>query len=133
MKKRKLLDSHAILVYLKVEKGYEKVKTALVAAEKSKVPLLMCEINIGEVCYSVLRAKLTTNLDDFISLFLALPIQPVQVDFNLILAAAKIKAQYPVSYADAFAVATAIRNDAVIITGDPEFKSVTKLVPVEWV
>ena len=93
----------------------------------------MCEINIGEVCYSVLRAKLTSNLDDFLALFLSLPIQPVPVDFDLVLNAAKIKARYPLSYADAFAVATAFSNDAVIITGDPEFRSVMKLVSIEWV
>lgn len=133
MKKRKLLDSHAVLVYLKLEKGYKKVKAALSAAEKAQMPLLMCEINIGEVCYIALRAKLISNLEDFLSLFLSLPIQPVQVNFDLVLEAAMIKAHYPLSYADAFAVATAIKHNASIITGDPEFRAVTKRVAVEWV
>lgn len=92
----------------------------------------MSEINIGEVCYTVLRARLTNNLDDFLSLFLSLPIRPVPVDFELVKEASKIKAQYPLSYADAFAVATGLRMDAAIITGDPEFKSVKKLINVEW-
>jgi len=127
-----LLDSHAALVYLKGETGHEKVKAALADAESSGVPLLMSEINIGEVGYIVLRAKLTNNLDDFLSQFLSLPIRPVPVDFDLVIEAAKIKARYPLSYADAFAVATALRNDAAIITGDPEFKAVTKLVQIDW-
>lgn len=93
----------------------------------------MCEVNIGEVCYSVLRAKLTANLDDFLSLFLSLPIQPIPVDFDLIIEAAKIKAHYPLSYADAFAVATALRKNAAVMTGDPEFRSVMELVTIEWV
>lgn len=132
MKKLKLLDSHAALVYLKGEKGHEKVKAALADAERSGVPLLMSEINIGEVGYIILRAKLTNNLDDFLSQFLSLPIRPVPVDFDLVIEAAKIKARFPLSYADAFAVATALRNDAAIITGDPEFKAVTKLVQIDW-
>ncbi|HWR21123.1 MAG TPA: type II toxin-antitoxin system VapC family toxin [Verrucomicrobiae bacterium] len=132
MKKLKLLDSHAALVYLKGEKGHEKVKAALADAERSGVPLLMSEINIGEVGYILLRAKLTNNLDDFLSQFLSLPIRPVPVDFDLVIEAAKIKARYPLSYADAFAVATALRNDAAIITGDPEFKAVMKLVQIDW-
>lgn len=132
MKKPKSLDSHAALVYLKGEKGHEKVKAALADAEKSRAPLLMSEINIGEVGYIILRAKLTNNLDDFLSQFLSLPIRPVPVDFDLVIEAAKIKARYPLSYADAFAVATALRNDAAIITGDPEFKAVTKLVQIDW-
>ncbi len=132
MKKPKSLDSHAALVYLKGEKGHEKVKAALTDAEKSRAPLLMSEINIGEVGYIILRARLTNNLDDFLSQFLSLPIRPVPVDFDLVIEAAKIKARYPLSYADAFTVATALRNDAAIITGDPEFKAVTKLVQIDW-
>lgn len=132
MKKLKLLDSHAALVYLKGEKGHEKIKAALANAERSGIPLLMSGINIGEVGYIILRAKLTNNLDDFLSQFLSLPIRPVPVDFDLVIEAAKIKASYPLSYADAFAVATALRNDAAIITGDPEFKAVMKLVQIDW-
>ena len=132
VKKPRLLDSHAALVYLKGEKGHEKVKVALADAEKSETPLLMSEINLGEVGYIILRAGLTNNLDDFLSQFLSLPIRPVAVNFDLIIEAAHIKARYPLSYADAFAVAVALRNDATIITGDPEFKAVTDLVRMEW-
>jgi uncharacterized protein len=133
MKRRKLLDSHAALVYLRQEKGYEKVKEALITADKTKVPLLMNEINIGEVGYIALRSKLTTDLDEFLSVFLSLPIQPASVDFDLIKEAAKIKGRHPLSYADTFAVATALREEAAIITGDPEFKQVESLVSIEWI
>lgn len=132
MKKQKLLDSHAALVYLKQEKGYEKVKNVLAAAEKSKSRLLMSEINIGEVGYILLRAGLTADLNDFLSQFLSLPIQPAPVDLDLVIEAAKIKARHPLSYADAFAVATALRHDAAIMTGDPEFRSVQDLVSIHW-
>jgi predicted nucleic acid-binding protein len=132
VKKPKLLDSHAALVYLKGEKGHEKVKTALADAEKSGIPLLMSKINIGEIAYIILRARPSTSIEDFLSQFLSLPIRPVPVDFDLIIEAAKIKARHPLSYADAFAVAVALRNDATIITGDPEFKAVTKRVSIEW-
>jgi predicted nuclease of predicted toxin-antitoxin system len=33
---------------------------------------------------------------------------------------------------DGFAVATAQRENAVILTGDPEFKNVEKLVKIDW-
>lgn len=132
VKKAQLLDSHAALVYLKAEKGHEKVKTALSNAQKLDTPLLMSEIDIGEVGYTVLRAKVTNNLDDFMGQFLSLPIQPVPIDFALIMEAAQIKARYPLSYADAFAVATALRYNATIITGDHEFKAVTELVHIDW-
>lgn len=132
MNKPKLLDSHAALVYLKGETGHQKVKAALADAEQSGALLLMSVINIGEVGYIIFRARLTNNLDDFLSQFLSLPIRPVPADFDLVIEAAKIKARYPLSYADAFAAATALRHDAAIITGDPEFKAVTKLVHIDW-
>jgi ribonuclease VapC len=48
------------------------------------------------------------------------------------LAAAEIKAQYPLSYADAFAVAAAMEFSAAIVTGDPEFKAVESYASVLW-
>ena len=50
--------------------------------------------------------------------------------------AATIKARYPISYADAFAVATAIRHDAPLVTGDPELRATPaneKALKLEWI
>ena len=49
-----------------------------------------------------------------------------------VLAAAHIKATHAMSYADAFVVAAAQEMRATILTGDPEFRTVEGLVPVEW-
>ena len=49
-----------------------------------------------------------------------------------VLAAAQIKTQYPISYADAFAVALAQELNATIVTGDPEFKQVESIVTLFW-
>ncbi len=51
---------------------------------------------------------------------------------KVILEAAEIKAQHPIAYADAFIVATALREGALIVTGDPDFKKVEHLVSIEW-
>lgn len=51
---------------------------------------------------------------------------------NYVLDAAHIKAHHPISYADAFAVALAVRESAIVLTGDPEFEAVKTLVEVEW-
>lgn len=48
------------------------------------------------------------------------------------MAAAEIKARFPLAYADAFAVATAIRHNARIVTGDPEFAQVSDMVEIVW-
>lgn len=52
----------------------------------------------------------------------SLPIHTVVRNRNLILDAARWKARAPISYADAFAVATAIEQKAELVAGDPELK-----------
>jgi predicted nucleic acid-binding protein len=44
----------------------------------------------------------------------------------------KIKARYALYFADCFATATAQPENAVILTGDPEFKNVETLVEIDW-
>ena len=41
-------------------------------------------------------------------------------DERLVLAAARLKADHPMAYADAFGAALAIAEDAALWTGDPE-------------
>ena len=61
-----------------------------------------------------------------------LPVQILEATRERVLAAAHLKATHAISYADAFVVATAQEMGATILTGDPEFRTVEALVPVEW-
>jgi predicted nucleic acid-binding protein len=65
--------------------------------------------------------------------FQRLPINLVLPDKELIWKASEIKAEYPISFADCFAAATALRYDAKILTGDPEFKKLGALVAIDWI
>jgi ribonuclease VapC len=51
----------------------------------------------------------------------------------LIFQAAEYKAQYALSYADCFALASAVEHKAIFVTGDPEFKKVEHLVDIVWI
>jgi ribonuclease VapC len=64
--------------------------------------------------------------------FVRLPITIVLPDDALISKASELKAQYPISYADCFAAATALIHNASLLTGDPEFQKLMKVVPVDW-
>jgi len=46
--------------------------------------------------------------------------------------AAHVKAHHPVALAHAFVVALGLAEGGTVLTGDPEFRSVTDLVPIEW-
>ncbi|MCK5203238.1 MAG: type II toxin-antitoxin system VapC family toxin [Desulfobacterales bacterium] len=133
MKRKKLLDSYALLAYLNKEDGFEKVRNVLANAQKSSLPVLMNELNVGETYYILYRKRGHEQAEYFLDTILAgLPISMISNDFNAVISASKIKARNALSFADCFAVATAQRENAAILTGDPEFKNVEKLVKIDW-
>jgi predicted nucleic acid-binding protein len=56
------------------------------------------------------------------------------IDEELLLAAATLKANYPISYADSFAAALAMIKKCSLLTGDPEFELLEKqgIITIEW-
>lgn len=133
MRKVTLLDSFALLAYLKKEKSYQKVKDILASHEEGKEDLLMNGINIGEVYYILARERSLDAAEYFLhDILQALAIKITPNSLSDVIEAAKIKVQFPIAYADAFAVATAIKHDATLVTGDPDFKQVEHLIKIDW-
>jgi uncharacterized protein len=133
VKRKRLLDSYALLAYLNKEDGFEKVRDVLASAQNSSLPVLMNELNAGEAYYILYRKRGHEQAEYFLDTVLAgLPISLISNDFNAVISASKIKAQHSLSFADCFAVVTAQQENAVILTGDPEFKNVEKLVKIDW-
>lgn len=62
-----------------------------------------------------------------------LPIEVLLVDRQAVLAAAHMKAGYPVAFADAFAIVAAQKHEGALLTEDPEFESVKDIVQIEWI
>jgi ribonuclease VapC len=89
-------------------------------------------INLGEVIYNTGRKLGDDRAREILGDIMLLPIQLAEVTMARVLAAAQIKTQYPISYADAFAVALAQELNATIVTGDPEFKQVESIVTLFW-
>ena len=133
MTKPSVLDSFALVAFLARERGFEKVRALLHEAQASDQPLLMNEINIGEVYYLTARAHSVKRAEGVLHDLETLPIRPVGNTFPQVLDAARLKARFTVSYADAFAAATAVREGARLVTGDPELRSVAHLVEILWI
>lgn len=130
MKKKMLLDSFALLAFLKKENNYRRVKELLSSPDS---PALMNDVNVGETYYILARERGREQADAFLNIILpSLPIIVRSNSFEDVIEASKIKARYTLSFADCFAVATAVRENAVILTGDPEFEHVQKLVGIDW-
>ena len=112
---RHALDSWAVLCYLDGDGQPALRVRRVLRSERS----YMSWINLGEVFYVIRRAAgeeaAATTLRDLRDVVTAeLPNEP------RIIATARIKADHPMAYADAFAAATAAAHDATLWTGDPE-------------
>ncbi|OGO37836.1 MAG: hypothetical protein A2W35_02950 [Chloroflexi bacterium RBG_16_57_11] len=130
--RRFVLDSFALLAYLQGEAGMGRVKAVLHAAEEDQCQVYLSWINLGEVLYITERGQGLWRARETLARLQALPIHLVEATSQAVLQAAHIKANHPLAYADAFAVAAALQEKAVILTGDPEFQAVEALVQVEW-
>jgi ribonuclease VapC len=129
---RFVLDAFAVLAHLEGEPGGRRVKAVLSQAVKGRALVYLCLVNYGEVIYITEREKGLSQAQIVIAAIDQLPIIMVDDDRELTLAAAHLKARYPISYADAFAAALARSREAVLLTGDPEFHQVESLLKIEW-
>ena len=127
-----VLDSFALVSFFHKEPGWEKVKEVLYRLSSASQKALLSIINWGEFYYIVRKRVGKHKAEETLALLEQLPVAILSVDDQLVKEAAEIKADYPVSYADAFCIATAQRSKAEILTSDPEFKAVQNLVAVKW-
>src|SRR4030066_1408223 len=128
-----IFDSHALLMFFQKEKGYEKVIHILEDIKKTGVAKYINAINLGEIIYSTKREFGDQKKLEVLANIERLNFTILTVSNNLIFQAAEYKAQYSISYADCFILASAIEHKAIIVTGDPEFKNVEHLVNIMWV
>jgi predicted nucleic acid-binding protein len=110
-----VLDSWAVLRYLE-NAGPAAARVADLLEDERP---LMSWINLGEVHHALRRAhgeedatETVRDLRDVIDVRLP--------DERLVLGAARLKADQPMAYADAFGAALAVHEDATLWTGDPE-------------
>lgn len=127
-----VLDSYAVLAYFQDEEGAAQVEALLREAAAGQISLLLSAVNLGEVAYITQRKAGARGRQRILAALDALPVTVVDADRNLALAAADIKAEHAISYADCFALALALRFGGTVVTGDPEFKKGEPIAPVHW-
>jgi len=127
MSKRFVLDSYALIGYLENEPFSERMERLLKEASKGDCGLYLHAIQLGEVYYITLREQGQNSADLAYSRIKAFPLTFVDhIDEDLLMTAATLKANYPISYADSFAAALAKIHKCFLLFGDPEFKVLEK-------
>lgn len=127
-----VLDSYALLAHLEGEPEGKKVTHLLEETVDNKIRLLMSVINWGEIYYIALREGGKERADLYLETVKNLPVEIINADPDLTLEAGNFKAFHKMSYADAFAAALALKQQAMLVTGDKEFKPLEKKLKILW-
>jgi ribonuclease VapC len=130
-----VLDSFALIGYLENESFSDKVEKLLKQARQGKIRIYLHAIHLGEVYYITLRERGQDLADLAYARIKAFPLRYIDIiDEKLLRTAARLKAKYPISYADSFAASLAIIYNSSLLTGDPEFKKLGKKenISIEW-
>ena len=128
-----IFDSHALLKFFQKEKGYERVFHLLEEIRKTGATKYINAIHLGEIIYSTKKEFGDQKKLEVLANIERLNFTILPVPNNLIFQATEYKAQYALSYADCFALASALEHKATLVTGDPEFKKVEHLVGIAWI
>ena len=135
MPNRYVLDSYALIGYLENEPFADRIERLLKQARNGEASLYLHALHLGEVYYITLRERGTHLANLAYSRIKAFPLTFIDhIDEDLLLTAASLKANFPISYADSFAAALAKIKSCALLSGDPELKllETKKIITIEW-
>jgi predicted nucleic acid-binding protein len=128
-----ILDSWSIIAYLEDEPAGENVGDIIAKAHEEGSRLLMSVVNAGELWYIIARETSENEAEQAIHEIRELGIEFIDADWKLAHCAAQFKAKKKMSFADGFAAALAKQEkDAVLLTGDKEFRQVEGEIKIHW-
>ena len=121
--KQYLLDTSALLTLRDDEPGAEVVAKILEAAETGTVKVFGCFMTLMEIFYRVWKDESEIEGKLAYAQCQSLPIEWIHESTELLEQAARIKANYRLSLADAWIAASAVLQEACLIHKDPEFNA----------
>ena len=119
----KVLDSWIIMGWLKDQKPACDVMERLwEQARQRKLRLVASIINLGEIYYLTAKARNIETAESVVEQLQKMPLEIQPASDSMVFRAARLKGRFPISYADAFAAATAVMAKAPLVTGDPKMR-----------
>ena len=133
---RACLDAFAWLAWLQDEPSAAAVQHWLDEAEASRAECVTSIINLGEAYYRLVRVDRRDEAQSLwrVALRGTLPVSVKDATRGRVHRAAELKSKHAIAYADAFAVATAVEFNAILLTGDTEIEPLEDELKlrVEW-
>jgi len=121
--KHYLLDTSALLTLRDDEAGAEEVAKILMQAEAETVKVFGCFMTLMEIFYRVWKDENEVEGKLAYAQCQSLPIEWIHESTELLEQAARLKANYRLSLADAWIAASAVLQEACLIHKDPEFNA----------
>lgn len=122
-----VLDATALLAYIYERPGADQVQAALKGGK-----VYMNTANLGEVYFIIMRDKGKEAAQLALGRVHSSGIEVVPLGEELALRAARLKSFSGIPYVDGLAAATAQHYQAILLTGDPDFKRLEGQVQIEW-
>ena len=122
-----VLDTSAVLAFIEDEDGSDRVEKLLLQQN-----CILLWTVILEVVYITQRERGEAEANYRYALLKQLPAKIIwDMDEPALLTAARIKASYPISLADAIIAAYTIQHKAMLVHKDPEFESLAGQIDLE--
>lgn len=129
--RRYVLDANALLGFFEARHGAaQKIRKLFDEARRLDRPLLMSAVTWGEVFYIEWRRHGEIGAQQAESVLQELPIVVMAVDRERASRVGALKQKHSLGYADAFAAELAVERSAWLVTADPEFSRVGKLLSI---
>lgn len=129
--RRYVLDANALVGLFEDREGTAgKVERLLEEALRQDLPLLMSAVNWGEVFYIAWKRHGESKAREAETNLQEMPVAVIAADRERATRAASLKQKHNLGYADAFAAELAIDQKAWLVTADPEFEKVGKMLSV---
>jgi predicted nucleic acid-binding protein len=124
-----VLDANAVIRYFQNQAGAETIERLIGRTQRGEAILSIAAVNLGEVLYTLAKS---IGLDRTMVYIQALgqSVETVPMDQEFALAAATIKFQYKLGYADSIAALLAMRRRGTLVTADPDFVKFGKRLKV---
>jgi predicted nucleic acid-binding protein len=127
-----VLDASALWVFLQHKPTASKILDLLTEAMHRRAEILMSAVNFGEVYALVVREQGIDQARATMNAVHPLPIRLLDATVQRCCHAAETKVKYKFYYADSFAAALAIENNATLVTSDSDFRRLGHNFPVLW-
>lgn len=128
-RRRYVLDANALIGFFEDRSGTAgKIERLVSEAVRQDLPLLMSAVNWGEVYYTAWRRHGEAVAGEAASRLHEMPVAVIPADIDRATRAAALKQKHNLGYADAFAAELAIERGAWLVTADPEFSKVGKML-----